>query len=201
MILYAIPFISAAIGWFTNYVAIKMLFHPREEKDFGLMKFHGIFPKRKPVLAERLGRIVANDLLSPQILKDRIDNENNRSKLKTAIMLQVDDYLKTKFKESNKMFAMFLNDKVIEQLKERLAIMLDDLVPQVMLQISNKVEEIDIEKLVHDRVINFSNEKLENLLMSVIKKELKFIELAGAILGFIIGVIQVGIVIAGNAIQ
>ncbi|MEM1137713.1 MAG: DUF445 family protein [Bacteroidota bacterium] len=199
MILYAIPFISAAIGWFTNYVAIKMLFHPREERDFGMFKLHGIFPKRKPVLAERLGRIVAKDLLAPQVLKERIDNENNRTKLKSAIMVQVDDYLKTKFKESNKMFAMFLNDKVIEQLKDRLAVMLDDLVPQIMLQMSNKVEEIDIEKLVHDRVINFSNEKLENLLMSVIQKELKFIEFAGAILGFFIGIVQVGIVLAGNA--
>jgi uncharacterized membrane protein YheB (UPF0754 family) len=201
MLLYAIPFISAAIGWFTNYVAIKMLFYPREEKDFGLFKLHGIFPKRKPVLAERLGRIVANDLLSPKVLKERIDNEDNRGKLKSAIMVQVDDYLKTKFKESNKMFAMFLNDKVIEQLKERLAVMLDDLAPQLMLQVAGKVEEIDIEKLVHDRVINFSNEKLENLLMSVIKKELKFVELAGAILGFFIGVMQVGIILAGGELQ
>lgn len=200
MILYAIPFISAAIGWFTNYVAIKMLFYPREEKDFGLVKLHGIFPKRKPVLAERLGRIVANDLLSPKVLKERIDNEDNRGKLKTAIMVQVDDYLKTKFKESNKMFAMFLNDKVIEQLKDRLAVMLDDLAPQLMLQVAGKVEEIDVEKLVHDRVINFSNEKLENLMMSVIKKELKFIELAGAVLGFFIGIVQVGIVVAGGSI-
>jgi len=201
MILYAIPFISAAIGWFTNYVAIKMLFYPREERDFGLVKLHGIFPKRKPVLAERLGRIVANDLLSPKVLKERIDNEDNRSKLKTAIMVQVDDYLKTKFKESNKMFAMFLNDKVIEQLKDRLSVMLDDLAPQLMLQVAGKVEEIDVEKLVHDRVINFSNEKLENLMMSVIKKELKFIELAGAVLGFFIGVVQVGIIVAGGNIQ
>ena len=200
MLIYAIPFISAAIGWFTNYVAIKMLFYPREEKDFGIVKLHGIFPKRKPVLAERLGRIVANDLLSPKVLKDKIDNDENRGKLKSAIMVQVDDYLKTKFKESNKMFAMFLNDKVIEQLKDRLEVMLEDLVPQLMLQVSGKIEDIDIEKLVHDRVINFSNEKLENLLMSVIKKELSFIELAGAVLGFFIGLMQVGIVLAGGAL-
>ena len=30
--LILIPFISAFIGWFTNWIAIKMLFHPKEPK-------------------------------------------------------------------------------------------------------------------------------------------------------------------------
>ena len=33
--IYALPFISALIGWFTNYLAIKMLFHPHKEVNLG----------------------------------------------------------------------------------------------------------------------------------------------------------------------
>ena len=62
--LYIIPFISAGIGWFTNFIAIKMLFYPREEKNFLLFRFQGIFPKRQEVLAGRLGKIVAEELFS-----------------------------------------------------------------------------------------------------------------------------------------
>jgi len=54
--LYILPFISAAIGWVTNYIAVKMLFHPREERNLILFKLQGIFPKRKAVLADRLGK-------------------------------------------------------------------------------------------------------------------------------------------------
>ncbi|MBX2843853.1 MAG: DUF445 family protein [Flammeovirgaceae bacterium] len=194
MVLYIIPFISAAIGWFTNYVALKMLFHPREKRDFGLFKLQGIFPKRKPVLAERLGRIVARDLFSAKMISEKLDNGDNRDKIKETILVQLDAYLRTKFKESNPMIAMFLNDKMIDQFKDKLAEMLDELIPKLMNQMTSKVENIDIEKIVHDRVNNFSNEKLESLLMAVIKKELKFIELAGAVLGFVIGIIQVGII-------
>ena len=39
--LILIPLISAFIGWFTNWIAIKMLFHPKEPKKI-LMVF---FPK------------------------------------------------------------------------------------------------------------------------------------------------------------
>jgi len=52
--LILIPIISAFIGWFTNWIAIKMLFHPREPKKFLGLTLHGIFPKRQKVIAEKL---------------------------------------------------------------------------------------------------------------------------------------------------
>jgi len=34
--------ISGAIGWITNWVAIKMLFRPHKEINFGLFKIQGL---------------------------------------------------------------------------------------------------------------------------------------------------------------
>ncbi len=198
MVLYAIPFISAAIGWFTNYVAIKMLFYPRVEKDLYLFKLQGIFPKRKHVLAERLGRAVERDLFSIEMIKTKLDNEANREKLKEAIIVELETYLLTRFKEANPMVAMLLNDKMVAQIKERIANMLEELVPKLMGQMTNKLDEVDVQAMVFEKVNNFSHEKLEALLMSVIKKELRFIELAGAVLGFLIGLLQVGMVSISN---
>jgi uncharacterized membrane protein YheB (UPF0754 family) len=62
--LYLIPLISAFIGWFTNWIAIKMLFHPKEPKRILGITFHGIFPKRQAQFAEKLGKLVSNELLS-----------------------------------------------------------------------------------------------------------------------------------------
>ena len=47
--------------------------------------------------------------------------------------------------------------------------------------------------MVKERVNAFSSEKLEELLNQLMKKEFKLIELVGAILGFFIGCIQLGI--------
>ena len=44
--------IGAIIGYFTNALAIWMLFHPRVPKLAGL--FHGVIPKRKDKLAENI---------------------------------------------------------------------------------------------------------------------------------------------------
>ena len=76
------PLISAFIGWVTTWVAIKMLFHPRNPVRFLGITIQGVFPKRQKQVAEKLGAIVAKELIhfdeiagmlkDPQQLKDRI---------------------------------------------------------------------------------------------------------------------------------
>lgn len=63
------PLIGAIIGYFTNFIAVKMLFHPHGEKRiFGkrLPFTPGIIPKNKPRLAQAIGNAVANTLLTKQ---------------------------------------------------------------------------------------------------------------------------------------
>lgn len=189
----SIPFISAAIGWVTNYIAIKMLFRPREEKRLLAIRVQGIFPKRKKLLAEKLGRVVARDLLSMDAIASKIDNEENKDKVKTAILTELEDYLVNKVKKTNAMIGMFMTEKVMEQIKTRISEQLDQMIPRLMGQFTDKLHAVDIEGIVYEKVSNFSNEKLENLLMSVIRKEFKFIEILGAVLGFMIGLLQSGL--------
>ena len=63
-ILLLIPFISAFIGWFTNWIAIKMLFHPKEPMNILGIKIQGIFPKNQQKFAQKLGTLVATELLN-----------------------------------------------------------------------------------------------------------------------------------------
>lgn len=63
------PLIGAVIGYFTNYIAVKMLFHPHTEKHlFGkrLPFTPGVIPKNKPRLAHAIGEAVANVLLTKE---------------------------------------------------------------------------------------------------------------------------------------
>ena len=69
------PIIGAVIGYCTNYIAVKMLFYPRNEvKVCGhKMPFTpGAIPKGKPRLAKTVGSVVANTLLTEEDIKQRI---------------------------------------------------------------------------------------------------------------------------------
>ena len=66
------PVIGAAIGYLTNFIAVKMLFHPKKEiRLFGhILPFTpGAIPKGKPRLAKSVGNAVGNNLVTQGILK------------------------------------------------------------------------------------------------------------------------------------
>ena len=94
---FIIPIIvGAIIGYITNWLAIKMLFRPYEEKK--ILGLHvpftpGLIPKERDRIARSVGKTIGEYLLSPEIIigalsKDKMDYhiklwvESNINKLK-----------------------------------------------------------------------------------------------------------------------
>ncbi|MDG5473395.1 DUF445 family protein [Jeotgalibacillus sp. ET6] len=76
--------VGAAIGGFTNSLAIKMLFRPYKAMYIGKWRIPftpGLIPKRREELARQLGLMVVNHLLTAQSLKDRFLNEKQEKAL------------------------------------------------------------------------------------------------------------------------
>lgn len=195
--LIIIPLISAFIGWVTNWIAIKMLFHPRTPKKILGLTFHGIFPKRQKQFAEKLGLLVSSELISFHDIEDKVTNPANFEKILPFVEEHVDNFLKVKLGEQMPMIKMFVGEKILEQMKEIFLAELKELFPLLMKRYMNNLQsELDLERIVVEKVSNFSTDKLEAILYQIMTKEFKFIEIIGAVLGFIIGVMQVLITIA-----
>lgn len=187
-----IPLISALIGWVTNWVAIKMLFHPREPKRFLGFTFQGIFPKRQKQFAEKLGQLVSNELLSFKDIETKITNPANIDKLLPMVDAHVDHFLRNKLQDVFPMLSMFIGDKTINQLKDAFTGELKTLFPQIMEKYMSSLQsELDLEKIVIEKVSGFSSDKLEQVLNAIMSKEFRFVEIIGAVLGFLIGVLQI----------
>ena len=187
-----IPLISAFIGWVTNWVAIKMLFHPREPKKILGVTFHGIFPKRQQQFAEKLGRLVSAEFLSFDDIEEKISNPENLKKIMPMIENHIDDFLRNRLTNEMPVISMFIGDKTITKLKESFMKEIELLFPQVMKKYAaNLKDELDLEQIVIKKVAGFSSDKLEEVLYQIMSKEFRFVELIGAVIGFIIGLIQV----------
>lgn len=188
--LLTLPFISATIGWFTNYIAIKMLFYPREERKILFFKLHGIFPKRKAVLAERLGHVVATELFSMEAIKEEINLEEKEDELRKSISDAVDSLIIRKLEDMPGVVRALISERRIEKVRASVDREVADMLPVLIGQFLDAVEEVDIKAIVEEKINAFTSEELEGLLMSVLSSELRFIEWAGAILGFMIGMLQ-----------
>jgi uncharacterized membrane protein YheB (UPF0754 family) len=190
--LILIPLISAFIGWVTNWVAIKMLFHPREPKKILGITFHGIFPKRQQQFAEKLGKLVSAEFLSFDDIEQKISNPENLKKVMPMIETHVDEFLRNRLKDEMPVISMFIGDKTISNLKTMFMKEIESLFPQVMKQYAaNLKSELDLEQIVIKKVAGFSSDKLEEVLYQIMSKEFRFVEIIGAVIGLIIGIVQV----------
>ena len=98
LILLAIPVISAFVGWFTNFLAVRMMFYPIE--FIGIKPFfgwQGLIPKKRQEMAEIEVELVLGKLLSVQEIAARLDpNElthNIQRRLKQVVRRLVDDIM------------------------------------------------------------------------------------------------------------
>lgn len=194
--LLLIPVISAFIGWITNLIAIKMLFHPRLPVKVLGFTIQGIFPKRQAQFATKLGKLVSEELLSFADIEKKITDPSNIKAMIPMVEGHIDHFLREKLSETMPMLSMFIGDKTIDKIKAVFIEELESLFPNLMKSYLGKLQsELDLEAIVTEKVKAFSSEKLEQILYQVMAKEFTFIEIIGAILGFLIGLLQVLITI------
>ena len=183
--------ISGAIGWITNWVAIKMLFRPHKEINFGLFKIQGLIPKRKAEIGTGIASIIQNELISVKDVISNIDREEFSKRLNSLIDDVLDKNLKKKVKEKFPLLQMFFTDKVAKDVGNTIKDIVMENQEKIFEIFSNYAEEnIDFEVIISDKISNFSLDKLEEIITLLAKKELKHIEVIGAVLGVLIGAIQ-----------
>ena len=190
--LLLIPVISAFIGWFTNWVAVKMLFHPRNPVNILGIKIQGIFPKRQEQFAKKLGKLVSDELLSFADIEDKITNPDNLKKILPQLESHIDHFLRVKLSDSMPVISMFIGDKTIDKFKGVFLEELEILFPKIMKQYTVTIkDQLDLEQIVTEKVKAFSSDKLEEILFQVMAKEFRFVEIIGGVLGFLIGLFQI----------
>jgi uncharacterized membrane protein YheB (UPF0754 family) len=82
------PIVGAIIGYVTNAVAIKMLFRPLKAYYIGALRVPftpGILPRQRHKLADSIGSMVERELLTPEILRERISREDVKAGITASI--------------------------------------------------------------------------------------------------------------------
>ena len=97
------PIVGAVIGYFTNYLAVKMLFRPYKPWMIGKFRVPftpGIVPRRQGALAKAIGDAVGNHLFTGDDLKELLLNDETKERIVDIAMDALD--LSLAFRETEK---------------------------------------------------------------------------------------------------
>ncbi len=192
MLIYSLPLIGALIGWLTNYIAIKMLFHPRDEVKILFIPVQGIFPKRQKEFARKLGQVVSEELISAEEVASHLKEKATSEEILNHIAMRLEEGITSRLPRAFPMLAMMMSGDMAEKIKGFLLEQIGSLNEELIDKLSGELEEeLDVHRIVEEKVAAFSSDKLEEILFAIMRREFKFVEMVGAVLGFLIGVAQV----------
>ncbi len=184
--------LSAFTGWFVIWLIIKMLFRPHNPVSVTGFKIQGALPANQQLIAEKIGKLVSTELFSFDALQQKVTDPENFNKLKPEIENHIDSFLRERLKETFPMLSMLIGDKTITQLKTAFLTELETLFPALMKSyVANLEKEFDIEKLVSEKIAGFSISKTEDLVYTSAKKQLLKVQLLGAAIGLLTGLIHI----------
>jgi uncharacterized membrane protein YheB (UPF0754 family) len=187
-----IPLFSAFFHWLTIRLALKLLFHPKQPVNILGYKLQGVFPKRQKQFANSLGQLVSQELLSFDDIAGKVTKPENMAAVLPLIEEKMEEFLRHKLSEAFPVISMFIGDKTINTVKSAFMKEIETLFPEMMQSYMTKLQsELDLEKIVVDKVNGFSSDKLEEILQRIMNKEFRFVEIIGGVLGLIIGIVQV----------
>jgi uncharacterized membrane protein YheB (UPF0754 family) len=186
--LIMIPIISALIGWITNVIAIRAIFRPYEPVRILGWEWQGVIPKRKEELARVIGEIVEQDLINIEDVIRQLEQCKIKEHVLSSIMVAVDKRVKEKMGNFlplglREAASELIVDFVIREVKH----FLDDTMETVACVVRSRIK---IAELVEAKIKAFDVRELEILVQRVASRELKHIEILGAVLGFGVGLVQ-----------
>ena len=186
-----IPIFSAAVGWFTNVVAIKMMFYPTE--PWGKppwIGWQGIVPANAHRLAKMSTQLILTKLLSLEELFSAFKGDSFAEEIDPVvndITEQVIDEVATKrapqmWENAGEFMQNQIRDQIRVKVRETAVKIVDDFS-------ANITDILDLEKVVVDAVME-DKELMSMMFLQVGASEFKFIERSGIWFGLAFGLIQ-----------
>lgn len=204
------PIIGGLIGYWTNWLAIKMIFRPFEPKyifDYRVPFTPGLIPRNREDIANKIAKTVAFHLLNPDKLRKLFDNENFRNSLYRTVDRIVDkaidnmiESLKKQISQESKIpYIQNIINNLSEKLREKIKLKLQQkLSENIETEINHYLREdfsvvlqkLEVEKLIFQTLMEVDIQTLEDIILGFSKKQLRYITNLGGVIGFIIGMFQ-----------
>lgn len=193
---WIMPAFGFAVGFISDYIALNMLFRPvHPTKYLGFIPFQGLLHAQRDKITRDYAKILAEDLFSPEILFDAVIKGPGSDKLFALAAKEIDAAIDAQTGIAGPVVVLAVGTQRYRALKDRVVKMVLERLPSTLLEAQDYATSvIDLETTIVEKMNQLTNEEYESILRPVFKDDEPLMIAVGAILGGLVGEIQVQII-------
>ncbi|MGH3713138.1 MAG: DUF445 domain-containing protein [Micromonosporaceae bacterium] len=189
-----LPLFGLFVGWFTDWLALKMIFNPKQPTRylFGMLEWQGLFLKRRKEVAARYGELIAKEILTPHNLFEAVLTGPLSDRVFAMALRHVQRMVDAQSGLAKPLVVLAVGGTTYQEMKRETARLVMERLPDTMGYVeSYAADAMDIRNTLTSKMQQLSEEEFEGLLRPAFQQDEWILITVGAVLGFLVGELQV----------
>ena len=188
---YQLPLFGLAVGYLTNFIALKLIFRPQTPIKIGGLRIQGLFHKRQPEVSRDYAKLIADEIVTPSNIIEAVLKGPYADRVFHMIAKHVKRVIDAQSGMAKPFVAWTIGTKRYIDMKnlavERIVEKLPDTVRSVD---AYATEAMDIANTLSGRLSNLPPDEFEEMLRPAFEEDEWILIAVGAALGFCVGIGQ-----------
>ncbi|MGW4060123.1 DUF445 domain-containing protein [Amycolatopsis sp. NPDC004747] len=183
------PVFGLFTGWFTDWLALRMIFYPIEPRRYFGVQWQGLFLKRRAEVAEAYGSLIAKEIITPHNVIEAILHGPLSDRVLALIQHQLDRELGS---VARPLLVFAVGSRKYQEMKLAISSQIMSRLPDTMRYIEDyATDAMDIRNVLVSKMKELSPREFERLLRPAFEQDEWILIATGAVLGFLVGEAQV----------
>lgn len=195
---WVLPIAGLLVGYFTNWIALKMIFLPQQPKKFGPIVVQGLFHKRQQAVAADYGALIADEILTPSNMMEEIINGALSDNLINLVTRHVKNAVDEQAGITKPFVVLAVGGEGYKGMKAAAVATFVDNIPDALRHIEDYAQDaMDVKNTIVERMKGLTPEEFEGLIRPAFEEDEWMLITTGAVLGFAAGVAQLVLIFGG----
>lgn len=190
---WIMPAFGGLTGLLTDWLALYMIFRPQQPKRyFGLITWQGLFHKRRLEVERDYATLIADEILTPANLIEALFTGPRSDQLLTLVSRELENTIDAQSGVVKPLVVMAIGGRRYQEMKQDAIRMAQEHLPVAATHAQDyAMEALQLRELLIEKMRMMSTDEYESLLRPAFKADEPKLIAVGAILGFLIGELQV----------
>jgi uncharacterized membrane protein YheB (UPF0754 family) len=191
---WVMPLFGGFTGWFTDWLALKMIFRPRQPTKylFGLFEWQGLFLKRRKEVAAQYGALIATEIITPRNVMAEVLSGPLSDRLYETVLKHVQRSVDEQAGMAKPLVVFAVGGARYQEMKQAVAKKLMATLPETLRHVEDYAEDaMDLKNTLVTKMQQLTEQEFEGLLRPAFQQDEWILIAVGAALGFLVGEMQV----------